>query len=93
MVKQELDVLGSEISEDGNHDGLICVYCQIGHPPTCAVPCPKGDMLAFIKADGLEEKVELGDESGHLRVSERLAIDGVERGLVPELPGSLLEKI
>ena len=50
-------------------------------------------MLAFLQANLIEKEMELRDEGSHLGIIEGLTIDGVESGLVPEFPGSLLEKI
>ena len=70
MIKQELDILRGEVSQNRHHHGLVGVHCQVRHAPAGAVPGPESYVLPFLEAYCLKEQVELGDQCRHLGIGE-----------------------
>ena len=90
MVYQSLNAVRGEVCKKRNYHGFVGVDGQIGHSPSCAVFRPESNVVAFLESRLLEEQMKLFDKGGHMTISERLSIQGVQSRFIPIIPRGIL---
>ena len=71
MLDDMMDVLGTEILQDGDDDRAVGDGGDIGDGPTGAVLPDEGDTVVLLDAALLKQQMQLLDLLGHLTVGER----------------------
>ena len=74
MVGKALDCLRQEVCKQGNYYGFVGRDGQEGYRPVCGVLSAKGDLVAFLDADGLESNVDAFHLAGEFAEGVLLAV-------------------